>query len=125
MVNYLSKSLVLASILMLTSCSFFQSSVHPSGATYQYGTLEGVLDDDLKDATEATQKAVKKFEFMQKDFRKDAFNSIFVLKNAKNQDIEINLSKLTKDKTKVSIKVGLIGDEFLSQQILEDLKSHL
>ncbi|MCM8535776.1 MAG: DUF3568 domain-containing protein [Lentisphaeraceae bacterium] len=125
MINSFSKVFILATMLMLTSCSFFQSSIHPSGATYQYGKLEGVLSKDLKKSTDAAKKTVKALEFMQKDFRKDAFNSIFILKNAKNQEIEINLSKLTKDKTKVSIKVGLIGDEFLSQQILEDLKSNL
>ena len=108
-------------ICLITGCSFFTAS-SGQGTTFQYGIMEGYFESPLKETHNATAVAVKKLELIQVSVKKDALVSVYEVKNAKDDTITINLERTSEKMTKISIKVGLIGDQNYSQAIYDHIK---
>ena len=116
---------MLLSILLLTSgCTFFRSQVG-DGTTFQYGKLEGFIDAPVAEADMAVTRAVKKMELLLNSHKKDAFYSVFEAKNAKDQDVTVNLERVTDKSCKITIKVGFTGDQPFSQALYDSVKANL
>ena len=119
------KSILLISILLFCSCSFFQASNTGQGTTYQYGKMEGFLNSSINRVHSATAQAIKDLELLTVSARKDALFSAYEAKNAKDESISISIEKIGADSVKVYIKVGLIGNQMYSQAIFDAIKKHL
>lgn len=119
-------SIVLATTLFLSSgCLLLVGGGAIAGTAYVMGKLESTLSSNITKSDAAVTKAMKKLEFLKISRNKTAYDAVHVYRNAKDEKIEITLKKVTENTTKVNIHVGLFGDEALSQNILDEIKSSI
>ncbi|MCL4741383.1 MAG: DUF3568 family protein [Phycisphaerales bacterium] len=95
--------------------------------TYVYteGRLESVEDAPLASVHAAALKATEDLGFSLVRESQDAFGSIVVSKRADNSDVTIALEKKSDKTTSVRIRVGIIGDEAVSTEILARIRENL
>ncbi|MBC6953299.1 MAG: DUF3568 family protein [Leptolyngbya sp. PLA2] len=95
--------------------------------TYVYteGRLESVEDAPLAEVHAAALKAVDDLGFTLVRESQDAFNSIVTAKRADNSDVNIALEKKSDKTTSVRIRVGIVGDEAVSTEILTRIRANL
>ncbi len=95
--------------------------------TYVYteGRLESVEDAPLAEVHAAALKAVEDLGFTLKRESQDAFNSIIVAKRADDSEVNIALEKKSDSTTSVRIRVGIVGDEAVSTEILARMRENL
>lgn len=135
MKSYLSKSVLgrwLAAILLtgavVTSSGCIAvaaAGAAGAGVAWYSGKLESNLTDDLDAVFRASQEALADLEFAKISDQKTAIDAQLVSRTALDKKVEITLQKLSDDSTKVSIRVGLLGDESLSMAILDKIKANL
>jgi hypothetical protein len=120
------KIILLSSLLtLLCSCAFFKTTVGNNGTTHQYGKLQAIMKAPLNKVNIATAKAIKKMELLLTSHKKDAIFAVFEAKNAKDQEITINLEKISGTSSRVYIKVGMLGDHMFSQAIYDAIRESL
>ena len=98
-----------------------------AGATVAYvrGDLDATLNANLDRSSSAVNKAIEQLQFAKISENKDALQAIIIARNASDKKIELHLSKLADDATKLKIRVGTFGDDFLQTTILEKVKANL
>lgn len=96
-----------------------------AGVAYVRGTLEANLEHDLEDVFKASQRALADLEFAKINDRKSGVDAQLVARTALDKKVEIKLEKVTPRTTKVTVRVGVFGDETLSTTILEKIRSRL
>lgn len=95
-----------------------------AGVLWVRGAIETNLDRDLDRVYRATQDAVADLQFAKVSERKSGLDAQIIARTALDKKIEIKLEKLG-SATKVTIRVGVMGDQQLSITILDRIKSHL
>ena len=122
-------------VLMLIVCgsAFFMQGctaallVGAGAGTVAYlkGDLNAVMSEDVGHIYEAALKALDELEIATTKRQKDALSAVIVGRTIEDKKITIKL-KSTKDKlTKLSIRVGIVGDETMSRTIYEQIKQNL
>lgn len=96
-----------------------------AGVAWVRGTLEANLEHNLDDVFAAAQRALGDMEFAKIDDQKSGVDARLIARTALDKRVEIKIEKVTARTTKVSIRVGVFGDESLSTVILEKIKSRL
>jgi len=91
---------------------------------YAMGELKSTEEIGLVPAWEATQQAIKDLEFATTSKEKDAVEAKLIARGTADKKIKIRLIKQSDAVTQIRIRVGTFGDETLSRQILEKIKSH-
>jgi hypothetical protein len=84
--------------------------------------IEGVAYDKVYDATLAAMSDLQ-YAVVSKD--KDAINAKIIARTSGDTKIEVKLEKQSATVTEIHIRVGTFGDEALSRQILDKIKTHL
>jgi hypothetical protein len=95
-----------------------------AGVLWVRGAIETNLDRDLDRVYRATQDAVADLQFAKVSERKSGLDAQIIARTALDKKIDIKLEKLG-SATKVTIRVGMMGDQQLSISILDRIKSHL
>ena len=83
---------------------------------------EGVAYDTVYNATLA---AMNDLQYAVVSKEKDAVNAKITVRTSGDKKIEIKLVKQSATVTEIHIRVGTFGDEALSRQILDKIKTHL
>ena len=96
-----------------------------SGVAWYNGRMDVTLNERLDDVYAASQKAVAQLEFARINERKSAVDAALVARTALDKRVEITLQKQDDKITKVSIRVGVFGDENLSMAVLAKIKANL
>lgn len=94
-------------------------------AAYGLGELRSLEQASLERTWQAAQKAVENLDFTITSRLKDPLSAHLIARGANDKKIEINLKKASEDSTEVRIRIGILGDEMLSRQVLEKLKKNL
>jgi hypothetical protein len=96
-------------------------------ATYAYldGELKAPVEAPLDATYAAAQKAVRELEYRVKSETKDANDAQIVAEKATDTEVEIRLERWGDKATRVSIRVGVFGDEAESLMILDRIKAKL
>jgi hypothetical protein len=81
-------------------------------------------DRELDRVYAAAQQAIADLKFARISERKSAVDAELVARTALDKKIDITLEKLGST-TKISIRVGLVGDQGLSLSVLDRIKAHL
>jgi hypothetical protein len=92
---------------------------------YKEGTLETTLNHGLDQVTKAAEAAIGNLKFA-KISEKSASNSVVLIaRGAEQRRIEIKLASVTDNSVKLSIRVGVFGEEKSSHTVLEAIKDNL
>lgn len=96
-----------------------------TGVAWYNGRMETTLDAGMNNAYSAAQDAIRDLEFATISQKKSAIDAELVARTALDKRVEIVLKKVDDRLTKVSIRVGVFGDEALSLAVLEKIKANL
>ena len=109
-----------------TGCVVVVAGAAGAGAVaYVRGEMQVHLEHDLSAVFKASQQALAKLEFAKINDHKSGVDAQLVARTALDKRVEIKLTRVTDTLTKVQIRVGLVGDQDLSQAILEKIKAGL
>jgi hypothetical protein len=114
--------------LVLTSGCFLVA-VGAAGAAgagtvaYVRGELDVTLGKTYEQVVNASNRALVQLEFARVSERKDAFSALLTARTAEDKKIEVKLTKEGDSLTKVTIRVGVFGDETMSRAILEKIEA--
>lgn len=92
---------------------------------YVMGDLEVVEAKDIGTVYEATEKALEQLELNVTKKAKDATAAVIVARDAMDKKIKIRLSAKPDKITKLSIRVGMFGNEAKSRLIYDQIKKNL
>ncbi len=125
-----SLSIMLLGILLFSSsgCVALLVGGGAGAGTVAYinGELKSTEEASIDRTWEAAQEAVKDLEFVITSKEKENTSSAkLIARDAGDKKIEIELKKVSEHLTRVTIRVGVFGDEPLSRLILERLKKSL
>jgi len=95
--------------------------------TYAYvkGELSDTEEATLDRAYEAALAAMKDLEFTVKEQSKDALHARVVAAEADKTEVRIALESKSEKLTKLTVRVGVFGDEAQSRLIMDKIKKHL
>ena len=110
----------------LTGCvAVVAAGAAGTGVAWYRGRLEANLDQNIEAVFAASQKALNQLEFANISNKKSTVDAEIVSRTALDKKVEIRLEKVTDRSTKVTIRVGVFGDETLSMSILDKIKAAL
>ena len=101
------------------------AAVGATGYAYVRGELKGTESASLEKTWAAAQAAVKELEFHSVNLRKDAVEAELEARTAKDTHVKIQLRRVSDASTEVRIRVGMFGDQGISQTIRDKIKSKL
>lgn len=107
-------------------CVAVVAGVAGAGAVaYVRGELQALLDAPYASVVRAANRAVSELEFVKVSERMDALTAVLIARTANDKKVEIRILKSTDAITRVEIRVGIFGEEALSQTVLAQLREHL
>lgn len=110
----------------LTGCvAVVAAGAAGTGVAWYRGRLEANLDHNIEAVFAASQKALNQLEFANISNKKSTVDAEIVSRTALDKKVEITLEKVTDRSTKVTVRVGVFGDETLSMSILDKIKAAL
>jgi hypothetical protein len=95
------------------------------GAIWYKGKLETTLHATINKTRDAALDALKDFNLPVISERKDNLVVIIDSEISDGTRIWIKLNSLTESTTKVNIRVGILGDDAMSNRILEAIKRNI
>ncbi len=123
----LALSLVLAATSLFAAGCVAVVAAGAAGGTVAYvrGALKATLDQPIERVGAAADGAVRDLKFAPISSKVDAVSGDIIARTARDVKIEIQLKKVSDNSTAVDIRVGVFGDQAVSQQILEQIKRNL
>jgi hypothetical protein len=120
-------ALVLAAAVALHSgCLAVAAGAAGAGTVaFVRGELAASLDQNFDRSVRATERAIADLKFAKISEKQDALVTVIVARTAEDKKIEIKVSSVSAAQAKVQIRVGVFGDEVLSQRILEKIRANL
>jgi hypothetical protein len=95
------------------------------GHEYVNGTMDGIAGASLDRTWRATLATVQEMGLNITSKTKDGTSARIVAQTTERTQIEFDLTRRSHDFTKVSIRVGIFGDEAESRRILNMIKAKL
>lgn len=96
-----------------------------AGATYVMGKLEDEVNAPVPKVRRTTVAALKALELPVNKERGDKLAAELESETADQKKIWISITSLTSSRSKIVIRVGLLGDEARSRQILQAIHTRL
>ena len=96
-----------------------------AGAVYVLGKLTEELNYEVPTVHDATVAGLKKLQLKLSEDRADKLSAHMESEFADRAHVWIDLESIGDSRTRVTIRVGLIGDEVRSRKILDAIKQHL
>lgn len=123
---FLTAGILTISTVVQTGCVAVVAAGAGAGTVaYVRGQLNATLDAPLDPAVNATRQAISDLGFHKISDESDASGAVLVTRNAQDDRITIRLTREADPVTKVSIRVGMFGDEALSQTVLNAINQNL
>ena len=121
--------LVGCSLLTLSGCAVVLlgagAGAGAAGATYVMGKLEDEIDAPVPKVQWATVAALKSLDLPVNMERGDKLAAELESETADQKKIWVSINSLTSSRSKLTIRVGLLGDEVRSRQILQAIRTRL
>ncbi len=125
----LAGALLAANLFLSSGCFLFAVAAVGAAAAgtvaYVDGKLEATLGNRYESVVSATSVAITQLGFDKPEERKDELSDTFTTHTAKGNQVVIVVTKDGDASTKVSIRVDTMGDQAMSQTILDKIKSNL
>lgn len=115
-----------ATALLSSGCLLLAAGAAGAGTVaYVRGELAASLGSELSAVVKATSRSIEQLKFAKISESADALSARFTARTAQDKKIEIVLTKIGENLTKVEIRVGVFGDEDISMTILSKIKATL
>jgi len=115
-----------AALLVQSGCvAVVAAGAAGTGVAWYNGRMDASIDAGIDDVYRASQRALAQLEFAKISESKSAVDAQLVSRTALDKKVEIALTKTSDRSTKVSIRVGVFGDESLSMAILDRIRASL
>ncbi len=95
------------------------------GTAYVMGKLEVEIDASVPKLQKATVAGLRALSMPVVKERGDKLTAEIESKTADDATVKVSLSSLTPSRSTISIRVGLIGNETRSRQILDAIRKHI
>jgi len=112
-------------LALLPGCLAVAVAAGAAGVAYVDGDLEAELDATPQRVIQASEAALKDMNVPIKSKEATAIDGKLVGRTALEKKVEITVQRETETTSKISIRIDTFGDESLSRQILERIKSKL
>jgi hypothetical protein len=114
-------------VLSLVAFLFSQSgcSTEQPGATDTLGTYSVNVDSTPDKVTDAANKACQDLKLSDINSNGSKVDGRVVARTAQGDDVTINIEQAGDNVSKVSVRVGSTGDQSISKQLVDRIKSHL
>ena len=96
-----------------------------AGVGYVRGDLEAVLDADPADVYEASLEAMDDLELPIISKEKNALEAKIVSRTTEDKKVQIIIKRTETNITKLSIRIGVFGNEVQSRLIYDKIKANL
>ena len=96
-----------------------------AGTTYVMGKLEDEVDAPVPKAHRASVAALKSLDLPVNKERGDKLGAELESETADQKKIWVSVNSLTSSRSKIAIRVGLLGDEVSSRRILKAIRTRL
>ncbi len=112
--------------LYVHGCVAVAAGIGAAGTVaYVKGDLEMVESKGIDNVYTATKKAMKQLGFSVTKDEKDWLSAVIVAHDVKDNRVTIKLSSTASKATKLSIRVGLLGNEAKSRLIYQKIRDNL
>jgi hypothetical protein len=95
------------------------------GVLYAKGDLEALADNSYNEVWEASQAGLKDLGLGISTAKELPQKAVIEARRLDGKEITITIRPQTKERTKLSIRVGTFGDEASSREIYDAIKAHL
>jgi hypothetical protein len=92
---------------------------------YIRGDMEVVEAKDIGTVYKATEKALEELGLVVSKKTKDALSAKIIARDAQDKKITIKLNAATEETTKLSIRIGMFGNETKSRLIYQKIRDNL
>jgi hypothetical protein len=96
-----------------------------AGAVYVMGKLQEELNDPITAVHEATLQGLRDLDLPIAEDKSDKLAAHIESKLADGTHVWIDLNSIADSRTRLTIRVGAVGDEARSRKILAAIKAHL
>jgi hypothetical protein len=103
----------------------FACSTESPGAKDTLGAYSTMIDSSPDKVTDAAQKAAEDLKLTDIAAQGTKIDGQVTARNAQGDDVSINIEQAGDNVSKVTIRVGAAGDEAVSKQLVDRIKSHL
>lgn len=123
-------ALVLSAALVVTSGCFL-AAVGAAGAAgagtvaYIRGELDATVDGPYDSVITAADSALERLQFAKVSETRDAFTAEIVARTADDKKVEVKVAREAARLTKVTIRIGVFGDEEKSRAVLDRMRDEL
>jgi hypothetical protein len=114
-------------LFILNGCAAFLvgGAAGVGGVYYVRGELRSTVAHNISSTWRATEAAARQLQLEVRESSADQTAAKLSAKNAAGSDITIRLVRESAQVTELRIRVGLMGDKKISEQILEQIKANL
>lgn len=109
----------------LSSCIVTSSSGNPTGTSYVFGHLDGVVNGTPQNVVKAAAGVLEEQEMQEITQAATGLDGKVGAKTALGTNIAITVNKRDEATCKLSIKVGSFGDHQISTDLYEKIKAKL
>ena len=96
-----------------------------AAGAYHMGQLEATLDASPQTVMNASKAAISDLHFAEVSSKQEGLDGQIVAKTADDRKVQVKIDGQSDRVTKVVIIVGVLGDESLSRQVLDKIRSNL
>jgi hypothetical protein len=118
-----------AAVLSLPGCALFLigggAAAGAGAVAYSRGQLRSVQETPFERAWDAAQDAMRDLGFVVTYQEKEPDSGKLLARTKDNEEVEVRLEAESTTATEIRIRVGWLGNEALSNVILEKIKQHL
>ena len=117
---------VLMAVVQFSGCAALVVGGAAAGGTvYVMGKLEDTVNKPVSKVYDASLKALKQLELPVLENEKDVMTAKITSMFADDKKVWIHIESVTADTSKITIRVGVVGDEAKSRRILETVHKNL
>ena len=117
---------LVGTVVFMQGCVAVAVGVGAAGTVaYIRGDLEAVESENIEAVYEATQNALEELQLKVTKKAKDAMTATIIVRDAEDKKITIKLNATAENTTKLSIRVGMFGDERKSRMIYQKIRDNL
>lgn len=118
---------VLLGVSLITSgcVAIAAAGAGAAGVVWVRGALETHVERDLARVHQASLASLKDLEFVLVGDRKSSLDAELTARTALDKKVTVTLKQVTPNTTKITVRVGIFGDEAMSNMIMVRIREKL